>query len=119
MVGIWCLAAHVSLNDRWSGLETTFPAAEPICEVEVQPRCQLALDSGAGSDPLAAATFRWSWRLRRRRRTSWPRPRAESMPPRPRQGSVMATTLPRTHLTPAHAPEQAASPLSFQERRKP
>jgi hypothetical protein len=38
--------------------------------------------------------------------------------PRPRHGSVMATTLQRTHLMPAHAPEQAVTPLSFQERRK-
>jgi hypothetical protein len=30
----------------------------------------------------------------------------------------MATTLQRTHLMPAHAPEQAVTPLSFQERRK-
>jgi hypothetical protein len=44
MAGIWCLAAHISPNSRWSGLETTFLAAESICNVEVQPghRCQLA-----------------------------------------------------------------------------
>jgi hypothetical protein len=44
MAGIWCLAAHISPNSRWSGLETTFLAAESICNVEVQPghRRQLA-----------------------------------------------------------------------------